>query len=100
GAELRSRVLASATYLHRGLQDLGYAVVPPTRLRDGSELVTPIVSFVVGDDWSTATLWRALWEAGVYTNVALYPAVPRGGSLIRTSVMATHEPAHLDRALE
>jgi 8-amino-7-oxononanoate synthase len=36
----------------------------------------------------------------VYTNVALYPAVPRGGALLRTSVMATHEREHLDRALE
>ena len=36
----------------------------------------------------------------MYTNVALYPAVPPGGSLIRTSVMATHEREHLDRALE
>jgi 8-amino-7-oxononanoate synthase len=54
---------------------------------------------VIGDDLPTATLWKALWDAGVYTNVALYPAVPPGGSLIRTSVMATHEREHLDRAL-
>jgi 8-amino-7-oxononanoate synthase len=45
-------------------------------------------------------LWKALFEAGVYTNVALHPAVPPGGALLRTSLMATHERAHLDRALE
>jgi 8-amino-7-oxononanoate synthase len=33
-------------------------------------------------------------------NVAIYPAVQRGGALLRTSVMATHERDHLDRALE
>ena len=55
---------------------------------------------MIGDDLSTARLWKALWDEGVYTNVALYPAVPPGGSLIRTSVMATHEREHLDRALE
>jgi 8-amino-7-oxononanoate synthase len=33
-------------------------------------------------------------------NVALYPAVERGAALLRTSVMATHEREHLDRALE
>jgi 8-amino-7-oxononanoate synthase len=54
----------------------------------------------VGDDWQAVLLWKALYEAGVYTNVALYPAVPRGGALLRTSVMATHEDDHLDRALE
>jgi 8-amino-7-oxononanoate synthase len=32
-------------------------------------------------------------------NVAIYPAVQRGGALLRTSVMATHEKDHLDRAL-
>jgi 8-amino-7-oxononanoate synthase len=32
--------------------------------------------------------------------VALYPAVQRGGALLRTSVMAMHEREHLDRALE
>ena len=36
-------------------------------------------------------LWRALYDAGVFVNVAIYPAVPRGGALLRTSVMATHE---------
>ena len=29
-------------------------------------------------------------------NVAIYPAVQRGGALLRTSVMATHEREHLD----
>ena len=45
-------------------------------------------------------LWKALFDAGVYTNVALHPAVPPGGALLRTSLMATHERDHLDRALE
>ena len=63
-------------------------------------MITPIVPVVIGDDLPTATLWKALWDAGLYVNVALYPAVPPGGSLIRTSVMATHEREHLDRALE
>jgi len=100
GPELFARVLDNAAYLHRGLEDLGYRAVEPTRLPDGSELITPIVPVVVGDDWQAASLWKALWEEGLYTNVALYPAVPPGGALIRTSVMATHEREHLDRALD
>jgi 8-amino-7-oxononanoate synthase len=100
GPRLFERVLDNAAYLHRGLRGLGYRVVEPTRLPDGRELVTPVVPVIVGEDMQTALLWKALWDEGVYTNVALYPAVPRGGSLIRTSVMATHEREHLDRALE
>ena len=100
GPELFKRVLENGEYLHRGLKELGYRVVEPSRLADGTEVITPVVSLVIGDDVPTATLWKALWDAGMYTNVALYPAVPPGGSLIRTSVMATHERTHLDRALE
>jgi 8-amino-7-oxononanoate synthase len=99
GRRLFHTVLDNAAYLHRGLRELGYKVVEPTRIAGGRELVTPIVPVVVGDDWQTAALWKALWDRGLYTNVALYPAVPRGGSLIRTSVMASHERKHLDQAL-
>ena len=100
GPDLFARVLDNARYLHRGLSELGFRTEEPMRLADGSELVTPIVPVVVGDDWRAVLLWKALYEAGVYVNVALYPAVQRGGALLRTSVMATHERDHLDRALE
>ena len=63
-------------------------------------MTTPIVPVVVGDDWKAVLLWRALYDAGVYVNVALHPAVPPAGALLRTSVMATHDRATLDRALE
>ena len=63
-------------------------------------ITTPIVPVLVGDDWQAALLWRALYDGGVFTNCALHPAVPPGGALLRTSVMATHDAATLDRALE
>ncbi len=100
GKELMRRVLDNARYLHEGLAARGFQVEEPTRLPDGSELITPIVPVLIGDDLTAAVFWKALFDAGVYVNVALYPAVPRGGALLRTSVTATHEPAHLDRALE
>ena len=54
---------------------------------------------LVEDDWKAALLWKALYEAGVFVNVAIHPAVPPGGALLRTSVMATHDRPVLDRAL-
>src|SRR5918999_2223845 len=99
GPELMAKVLDNARYLHDGLAELGYDVREPNRLPDGGELITPIVPVLVGDDWRAVLLWKALYDAGVYVNVALYPAVQRGGALLRTSVMATHERTHLDRAL-
>jgi 8-amino-7-oxononanoate synthase len=100
GPVLLGKLLDNAAYLHRGLSELGLDVVEPTRLADGSEVLTPIVPVVVGEDWQAVLLWKALFDAGVYTNVALHPAVPPGGALLRTSLMATHEREHLDRALD
>jgi len=103
GRELRQRVLANARRLNRGLHELGFDVVEPSPVTNASgakELViTPIVPIRVGEDWKAGLLWRALWDAGVFTNVAVHPAVPPDGALLRTSVMATHDDAVLDRAL-
>jgi 8-amino-7-oxononanoate synthase len=100
GEPLYAKLLENAAYLHRGLSEMGLRVVEPTTLDDGRQVITPVVPVVVGEDWQAVTLWKALFDAGVYTNVALHPAVPPGGALLRTSLMATHEPEHLDRALE
>jgi 8-amino-7-oxononanoate synthase len=100
GPQLMAKVLDNARYLYDGLARLGYRVREPNRLPDGSEVITPIVPVLIGDDWKAVMLWKALYDAGVYVNVAIYPAVQRGGALLRTSVMATHERDHLDRALE
>jgi 8-amino-7-oxononanoate synthase len=93
GPELAARVRRNAERLTAGLGALGFQVV-------ADEVTTPIVPVVVGDDWKAVLLWRALYDAGVYVNVALHPAVPPAGALLRTSVMATHDDATLDRALE
>jgi len=100
GPELFARVLGNARYLHAGLRDLGFRVIPPTRLADGTEIVTPVVPVVVGDDWKAVFLWKSLYEAGVFVNVGIHPAVPPSGALLRTSVMATHETGTLDEALD
>jgi len=99
GRELFARVLANGEYLNAGLRELGFHVVDPVALPDGTRVATPIVPVLVADDWKAALLWKQLYEAGVYVNVALHPAVPPGGALLRTSVMATHERAVLDEAL-
>ena len=98
GPQLFERLLDNAAYLRQGFRDLGLAVVEPGTLPDGSEATTPVVPVIVGEDWQAVLLWKALFDAGVYTNVAIHPAVPPGGALLRTSLMATHEREHLDRA--
>jgi 8-amino-7-oxononanoate synthase len=92
GPPLFARELENARYLEDGLHGLGYRVIR-------SSITTPIIPVLVEDDWKAVLLWRALYDAGVFVNVALHPAVPPGGALLRTSVMATHDRATLDRAL-
>jgi len=100
GRVLFASVLDNARYLRDGLGALGFRVVEPTRSPDGTEITTPIVPVVVGDDWKAVFLWKALYEAGVFVNVAIHPAVPPAGALLRTSVMASHDHRTLDHALE
>src|SRR5258708_5580053 len=116
GPPLLEAVLARAERLRDGLEARGFAVVAAQRIAAepgvqlhapgvrsrGEEhtIVTPIVPVLVGDDWKAAVLWKALYDAGVFVNTALHPAVPPGGALLRTSVMATHDDATIDRALD
>ncbi len=107
GPSLLAQVLDNARYFADGLRTLGYLTLSGEPVRVGPEpdspalsIATPIVPVLVGDDWQAALLWRALYDGGVFTNCALHPAVPPGGALLRTSVMATHDRPTLDRALE
>jgi len=99
GRALFAQVLDNARYLHAGLSALGLQVVEPTRLADGTEVITPVVPVFVGDERKAVLLWQSLYQAGLYVNAAVYPGVPLGGALLRTSVMATHDRRTLDRAL-
>jgi 8-amino-7-oxononanoate synthase len=94
GRELMDRVRENARYWSDGLVERGFKVV-----RHG-DLVTPIVPVLVEDDWKAGLLWKALYDAGVFVNTALHPAVPPGGALLRTSVTATHDTPTLERALD
>lgn len=78
-------------YWQNGLKKLGFTV-------SGSQ--TAIVSVMVGEEGQCMKFWKALMDGGLYANCVIAPASPRGKELIRTSVIATHEQHHLDRALE
>jgi 8-amino-7-oxononanoate synthase len=87
----REAVTDRARQLHRGLAERGFQVGEPPP--------AAIVPVVVGDDWRAALLWRALLEAGVYTNCCVAPAVSKSGALLRCSVEATQDESDIERAL-
>jgi 8-amino-7-oxononanoate synthase len=61
--------------------------------------VSPIIPIVIGDNPRTLMAWRALFDAGVFVNPILSPAVPEGMELLRTSYMASHTDEQIDRVL-
>lgn len=85
------RVNANAHYMHENLRSLGF---------DIGHTETPIIPIMIGDEILTLTLWRELLNAGLYVNSAVYPAVPRERSLLRTSVTSEHKREQLDKALD
>jgi 8-amino-7-oxononanoate synthase len=63
------------------------------------ETQTPIIPVIIGDNEKTFTLWRMLYDHGLFTNPVVSPAVPPKRSLLRVVVTATHTKEQLDRAL-
>ncbi|MGY6769951.1 serine palmitoyltransferase [Komagataeibacter sp. NFXK3] len=89
--ELRIRLMDNARRLHAGLQAAG--------LRTGPQ-ASPVVSVILDDVAVAVAFWNRLLDLGVYVNLSLPPATPDQHPLLRTSVMATHTPAEIDKAVD
>jgi len=89
--ERYTRLEEIATYMRTEFQRLGF---------NTGNSQTPIIPIIIGDDMTTFLMWKMLFEAGVYVNAVIPPAVPQGQSLLRTSYMATHTDEQLNRVLE
>lgn len=85
------RLNQNAERMRRGYQDLGFDI-------GNSE--TPVIPIIIGDDTRTLQFWWMLFNAGVFVNPVLSPAVPPGRQLLRTSYMATHTEDQLDQVLD
>ena len=85
-----TRVNQIGERMRAGFRELGFNV-------GASE--TPIIPVIIGDDRSTFMAWKALYEAGIYTNPVISPAVPPELALLRTSYMATHTDEQLEVVL-
>ena len=58
---------------------------------------TPILPILVGDEIKACHMARALFDRGVFSMPAVFPAVPRGQALVRTAYMSSHTDRQLDR---
>lgn len=88
--ERRERLWEITRKMRSGFESMGY---------NTGYTETPIIPLLIGDDEKTFILWKLLRENGVFTNPVIYPAVPQGQALIRTSYSATHTEEELNTVL-
>ena len=62
--------------------------------------VTPVIPIRICDHTRTLTVWKTLFDTGVFVNPVLSPAVTEGCELLRTSYMATHTDNQMSQVLE
>jgi 8-amino-7-oxononanoate synthase len=89
--ERREQLWANTRRLQQGFRDLGFDTGP-------SE--TPIVPILIGPLDHTLVMWRRVFDAGIFTNPVVPPAVPQSQCRLRTSVMATHTADQIDFSVE
>jgi 8-amino-7-oxononanoate synthase len=87
----QERLQEISNYMRQELENMGFNVWNSQ---------TPIIPVVIGGMRDCFRFWKDLFEAGVYVNAVVPPAVPKGQALVRTSYMATHTDEHLNRILE
>ncbi len=85
------RVNQIGDFMRKGYKSLGFNI---------GESVSPIIPIIIGDDENTFKIWKMLFDEGVFVNPVISPAVPPGMQLLRTSYMATHTDAQLERVLD
>jgi 8-amino-7-oxononanoate synthase len=100
GRERAERCLANARFLRDSLVALGVSMPEVSSLSNGAEVVTPIVPVHVGESLRAVAKWNELFDRGVFTGLAHYPAVPADGALLRLAVTAEHSFAELEEAAE
>lgn len=86
---LRQRLNVNCRRLYNALASAGFELGPEP---------TPIISIQVLSPEQAIAFWTRLVEAGIYINLALPPATPRGIALLRSSVSAAHSFEQLDEA--
>jgi 8-amino-7-oxononanoate synthase len=92
GDALRARLWRHAERLHAEAGRLGY--------RLGSRTPGPVAALVFEERTQAQSVWRALMDAGVYTNLMIPPATPAGVSLVRVSLSAAHGDDDVGRIID
>ncbi|KGE15615.1 aminotransferase class I/II-fold pyridoxal phosphate-dependent enzyme [Sphingobacterium deserti] len=85
------KLRTNVNYFKSNLLDLGFVI---------GNTQSAIIPVKIGDPALTAQAAKFLFDAGIYANCIIYPAVSRKDARIRMSLMATHTQQQLDNALD
>lgn len=89
--ERRAKIWANSERLYNGLKGLGFEM--------GCDVVSPVVAVKIPDELTTITKWNALFQGGVYVNMAVPPGTPNRLCLLRCSVSAAHTTQEIDHII-
>lgn len=90
GKELRQQLQANSQYFRKGMQELGFTLVPGNH---------PIIPVMLGDAILATKMAQRMLEEGIYVIGFSYPVVPLNQARIRVQMCATHTFAQLDKAI-
>jgi 8-amino-7-oxononanoate synthase len=88
--ERRERLWQITYRMMDGFRSLGFEIGPTQ---------TPIIPIMIGPMEKTFVFWKAVFDAGIFTNPVMPPAVPENSCRLRTSYIATHTDDQLDHVL-
>ncbi|MGL1885648.1 MAG: pyridoxal phosphate-dependent aminotransferase family protein [Reichenbachiella sp.] len=89
--QIIDKLWENTNYAIKRLRDLDFEIGPTE---------SPIIPVYIRDNEKTFKVTQFLIEEGVFVNPVISPAVKSGDSLIRFSLMATHNHAQIDFALD
>jgi glycine C-acetyltransferase len=89
--ERLERLWSNTASFKEGLHRLGF---------DTGASETPITPVITGDEETTQTFARRLFEEGVFCPAIVFPTVGRGSARVRTIVTADHTETDLNEAIE
>lgn len=74
-------------FVRKGYQDLGLQI---------NKIASPIIPITIGNEEQAMLISLELFDNNIFALPVIYPAVPRGQAIIRTSFMSTHTKSQLD----
>ena len=88
--ERRVKLHENSNYFRDGLKRIGFNIL-------GNN--TPIIPLMIGDEMKAKEISKLLYDRGIFVPYCAFPAVEKGKSRLRFSIISTLEQKHLDYVL-